>query len=710
MAHDLSTTIEQLSLSEKAALTAGVDNWSTAGIPRIGLRPIILSDGPAGARGQTKDHESLTPSLCLPCASALGASFDPSLVEQAAAAVARQLRDKGGNVLLAPTVNLHRHPLWGRNFEAFSEDPLLSARLAVAYITGVQREGVAATVKHFVGNETEHERNTTSSEIDERTLRELYLLPFEYAVRIASVFCLMTGYNRLNGRFLPDDHRLIEGVLRGEWGFDGLVMTDWFALLSTAEAGRAGLDLEMPGPARSFGPALAEAVGNGAVSEADLDAKVRRLLCLAEQVACLGEPQETATRAPEAPADRPEDRALLRRAAAESTVLLANDGLLPLDDAALSNVALIGPNALRMSIMGGGSAKITPHYRLDLVTALRERLGGAAKVQVEAGTGEEGIAAAVAAATAAEVAIVVVGTDEHIESEGYDRESFELPGDQRALVRAVLDANANTVVVINSGAPLALACAERARALLQQYFAGQEAEHALVDVLFGDADPGGRLPTSFPMRIEHAPAFGNFPGEASTTRYGEGLLVGYRWYEARALPVRFPFGHGLSYANFAWSSPRCSTTRLELGATLRVEVDVANTSSRRGAEVVQCYVAPPAGGRARPGHVFRPAKELKAFAKCWLTPGEHTTVTMELNARSFAAYEVADDAYSELMARHPNPVGPAARAVHRKRSGWYVEPGTYELVLARSSADIVFRLPIEVVGSEEPLDASVLPI
>ena len=732
---DIDALVAALDLDEKAALTAGADNWSTFAVPRLGIPGLVLTDGPVGARGATADHESVTTSVAIPSGTALGASFDPDLVAQMSAIVARQAVDKGARVLLAPTVNLHRHPLWGRNFEGFSEDPLLTAKLAVAYIRGVQDEGVAATVKHFVGNEAEHERFTSSTDVDERTLRECYLLPFEHAVRHGQVMCLMTSYNRVNGEHVPDQSRLLQEILRDEWGFEGFVMSDWWAMLRTKDAAQAGLDLEMPGPARSFGAALAAAVRAGEVAEADVDAKVRRLLVLLDHLGLLadaraghdGEQSVAATtsdraaadvpaglavisRPTERPQDRPEDRAALRRAAADCMVLLRNDGLLPLDQGTLRSVALIGPLAEHPSIMGGGSAKVRPHYQLSLPELLRARLGAGVEVLVELAAGDDGPAAAAAAARAAEVAIVVVGTDEVVESEGYDRTTMDLPGSGDALVRAVTTANPRTVVVVTSGAPVTMSWADDTAALLQCFFSGQETASGIVDVVVGDAEPAGRLPTTLPLQLEHTPAFGNFPGEASHVRYGEGLLLGYRWYEARQLPVAFPFGHGLSYTTMEIGAPVLSSDRLGAGERVRIEVPVTNVGARRGAEVVQCYVAPPGGGTSAPGGRFRPVQELRAFAKVWLDPGATTVVSFALGERSFAYYDQADEDWAELVPRRPHEVHPPPPpAAHRAASGWYVDPGTYELRIGRSSADTAHRVLVEVTGGNAPLDSTMLP-
>src|ERR1039458_8410278 len=434
---DVDALVGRMTLDEKASLTAGVDSWHTGSVPRLGIPAVKFTDGPNGARGETRgDGLSITPSVCIPSETALGATWDPDLVAETAAMVARQARDKGARVLLAPTVNLHRHPLWGRNFEAFSEDPILTAKLAIGYIRGVQAQGVVATVKHFVGNETEFERNTSSSVVDERTLRELYLLPFEYAVKVADVLALMTSYNRVNGCHSSDDPRLLTDILRREWGFGGVVMTDWWALVRTLEAARAGLDLEMPGPPRSFGAALATAVRAGDVDESLLDAKVRRLLTVLNRVGAL----EAPVGQPERPVDRPEDRALNRRVAADALVLLSNRGVLPLAPSGLRRIALVGPNADRPVIMGGGSAGVIPHYILSPLTALRERFGDTHEIVHEAGADEAGVQRAVDLARGADAAIVIVGSDPGWETEDYDRETMDLPGQQDDLVRRILRA------------------------------------------------------------------------------------------------------------------------------------------------------------------------------------------------------------------------------------------------------------------------------
>lgn len=827
---DVDKLLAELTLDEKAVLTAGADNWSTVAVDRLGIPKIRVTDGPNGARGTMMGSSGAT-AACVPCGPALGATWDEGLIERVGALLGREARTKRCRVLLAPTVNLHRSPLAGRNFECYSEDPLLSGKMAAAFVRGVQAHGVATTVKHLAGNEAEFQRHTMSSVIDERTLREVYLVPFEMAVREGGALGIMTAYNRLNGSYCTRRPELLDGILRGEWGFEGFVLTDWYGALHTVDSGRDGLDLEMPGPARRFGPALAEAVRGGDVPEEALDAKVRRLLSAFERIGALDDPDP----GPELSEDRPEDRAVCREAAAAAMVLLRNDGTLPLDSAGLRRVAVIGVNAGRIPIMGGGSASVRPHYRVTPLAAIREALGpgvdviwepgcdidwatpelradslvtddgvagidvsfyatpdlsgpvaarevafdtrffwisspaagvpaegfsmrarawftperpgvhtftlvqagrarllvggtvlidameggpaargdeffGTASREVEAGIeldagapvelvveySAEGsfeshgvrvgcrapappdmMDRAVAAAAAADAAIVVAGTNSDWETEGRDRESMDLPGSQAELIERVAAANPRTVVALTTGTAVAMGWADRPAAVLQAWFGGQELAGALSDVLFGRAEPGGRLPFSVPHRLEHNPSFGNFPGEDGEVRYGEGLLVGYRWYQARRLPVLFPFGHGLSYTTFELGAPVLDAAGFQAGTAARLSVDVPvlNTGARAGSEVVQCYVCPPGTGATGGSGVFRPPAELKAFAKVALGPGRSGTAHLELDDRSFA---------------HWDP----------EAGRWQVAPGTYELAVGRSSGDIRHRVPVEVTSAQ----------
>jgi beta-glucosidase len=847
MTTDVEALVDALTLDEKAALTTGADSWSTAGVPRLGIPKVWVTDGPNGARGRTMGAVGPT-SACVPCGSALGATWNPDLIERVGAMLGDEARTKGARVLLAPTVNIHRSPLAGRNFECYSEDPLLAGRLAAAFVRGVQSRGVATTVKHFVGNETEYERMTSNSVIDERALREIYLLPFEIAVREGGALGIMTSYNRTNGAWCTEQPRLLQDIARREWRFDGMFVSDWYAVVGTVASAEAGLDLEMPGPPRGFGPAIADAVRSGALDESVVDAQVRRLLSVFSRVGALdgggdGTVGDAAgdggAEAPEESVDRPEHRALAREAATESIVLLRNDGALPLDAARLRTLAVIGPNADRARIMGGGSAALRPHYVTTVVGSLRDTFGASVQIVAERGVdndrstpalaipletevfadpdfggaaalrstsveavffnlgspldgvppdgwslrahgtfnptesgehtftlvqtgpsrvlvdgrvvldgvadppppgreffglGSQEIAAAVelvagsavdviiehssrgskgmsgvkvgcrlpggadlleravAAATGADAAVVVVGTTGEWETEGRDRRSMDLPAEQDDLVRRVAAVNPHTVVVVNTGAPVTMDWADDVAAVLQVWFGGQEMGNAVADVLTGAAEPSGRLPTTFPVRVEDNPSYGNFPGENGEVRYGEGVLVGYRWYDARHLPARFPFGHGGSYTTFAVGTPVLSSPTFARGDALTVDVEVVNTGTRRGAEVVQCYVAPPVGR-----HV-RPPKELKAFAKVWLDPGERTTVALRLDDRAFAYWDPGQADWAEVSGRLSPAASGGRRPASRRPPGWYVEGGRYELHVGRSSTVIDHVVPVDVAG------------
>ena len=834
--------VAALTLDEKAALTAGVDMWTTAAVPRVGLPAVRLSDGPNGARGTQLGPTGPT-AACMPCGAALGATWNPALVAEVGAVLGAEARTKGARVLLAPTVNMHRSPLAGRNFECYAEDPLLSGKLAAGFVRGVQGQSVATTVKHLVGNDAEHQRYTMSSDVDERTLREIYLRPFEMAVREGGSLGVMTSYNRVNGSWCTERPELLGDILRGEWGFDGFVVTDWFGVTGTAASAEAGVDLEMPGPGRAFGAALAAAVRAGEVDEKAVDAQVTRLLSVFERVGALdddGPGDETAV-------DRPEHREVARRAATEAMVLLANDGLLPLDRSQLRTVAVIGPNAARTEIMGGGSASLRPHYRVTPLEALTEALGpdvtvvhepgcdnrrstpllgesgtrapggeagldvdwfagpdhagapvhrshsptadifgleppvpglghggwsfrahtsftpevggthvvtlvqaGRGRVIVDGETVVDGVTQrlprgtayfglgsveveapieleagvpvdvvlefstarpsgalrvglrtpepdgmldrATAAAAAADAVVLVVGTTGEWESEGDDRPDMDLPGRQDELVRRVLAANPATVVVLNAASPVTMDWADDAHAIVHTSFGGQEMAAGLAAVLLGEAEPAGRLPTTIPVRLEHNPSYGNFPGENGHVRYGEGVLVGYRWYEARHLPVRFPFGHGGSYTTFRLDAPQPSATSITAGDDLTVRVAVTNTGDRRGAEVVQCYVAAPTGP------AVRPPKELAAFAKVWLDPGETATVELALDERSFARWDPGLPERDELAAR-ATAVPMAGVRGDGRPPGWRVDPGRHELHVGTSSAAIAHVTAIDVSPS-----------
>ena len=823
----------------KAHLLTGADAWRTPGCLDIGLRPMVTSDGPSGVRGTTKDERK--PSACLPCPSALGATWDADLVFRLACALGREARSKGVDVLLAPTVNLMRTPLGGRGFECFAEDPVLTAVLASAYVRGVQQAGVAATVKHFVGNDSETGRRVYDARIAESVLREMYLVPFEVCVGEAGAQLVMAAYNKVDGEPMTGNGRLLCDVLKREWGFDGVVISDWGAARSTLATALAGLDLSMPGPDGPWGAALAQAVADGLVPEELLDDKVARLLRLARWAGALdGVPaapadgQAAPADGQAAPADgqaavaRPgdgpvlADPKLLRHAAAASFVLLRNaNGVLPLDRHGVASVVVAGPNALHPTIQGGGSAGVIAVQTSTPADALRAALDGYAAVSVARGcqifellpdppagslrdpvTGQLGVrlefigadgsvlaaehrgsanlawwdgvpagigwgetgsivlsalfrpdtagphllgaagvgrltlaangviladeatvlpddpveamtrpgevraglwvdagtettlrlefrpapdgdgplavrlgiapaaddetllAEAEAAAAAADAAVVVVGSAELTESEGFDRGTLALPGRQDELVTRIAAVNSKTIVVVNSGMPVLTPWADQVAAVLYAWLPGQEFGNALADVLLGNAEPGGRLPVTLPVAEADCPVLHVVPGEDGIVDYSEGLLIGYRAYDANSVPPRYPFGHGLGYTTWAYESIE-GPASVPAGNGLKVAITVRNTGTRPGKEVVQAYLAGP-GAEPDPG---RPPRTLAAFAVVRAAPGEKVRVTLTIPARAFARYD-------ELG------------------GGWAWPGGQYVVQVGRSSRDLLLSAPV----------------
>jgi beta-glucosidase len=820
--------VAALPVEAKVRLLTGADSWRTYGDDILGLRPIVMSDGPAGVRGVTKDDRN--PSASLPCPSALGATWDSELVRELAAALGAEARGKGIDVVLAPTINLMRTPLGGRGFECFSEDPVLSARIAAGYVSGLQSAGVGAAVKHYVGNDSETERWTYDARIAEAVLRELYLVPFEACVREAGALMVMAAYNSVNGALMTEHQGLLREVLKGEWGFTGVVVSDWSAARSTVLTAQAGLDLAMPGPRGPWGAALVEAVRSGAVAEELIDDKVLRLLRLARQVGALDGPGPDGTGqdgpvipgGPDRAGPAPLQPALLRRAAAASLVLLRNeDRALPLDPAALATVAVLGPNAVHPVIQGGGSAAVIPGSLSTPADAFREALAGQAEVTVAAGcqtwemvpepaartlrdpfSGDRGVRVeyrdggggllgsehrhstvfawwgddglppgigwgesgtvtvlttfraeatgphtigaagvgrlvlavdgamiadeetpvpadpvetmtrpgqvmgtvwlaagqeaavrldfrpsadaegplavrlgivaspdedaaldeAVRAAAASDVAVIVAGSAETTESEGFDRESLRLPGRQDELIERVSAANPRTVVVVNAGMPVLMPWADRVAAVLYAWLPGQAMGDALADVLFGRAEPGGRLPVTMPAREADCPVLRAVPRDGQLG-YGEGLLIGYRGYDAAGTTPLFPFGHGLGYTSWSYESLAASPV-LAAGDDLTIGVTVRNTGERPGREVVQAYVAGPAADG-------RPVRVLGAFGPAAADPGETARVTLTVPARVFARY-------------------------HEQAARWVWPSGEFTIAVGRSSRDLRLHTVVAV--------------
>ena len=666
-------TASDLTLEEKASLTSGADFWTTKAVDRVGLPSIMMTDGPHGLRKQAggTDHLGLAssvPATCFPPAVGLGSSWDVELVERVGAAIGVEAAIEDVAVVLGPGVNIKRSPLCGRNFEYFSEDPIVSGVLGAASVRGVQSQGVGTSLKHFAANNQEFDRMRVSSDVDPRPLREIYLRGFERVVKDAAPWTVMCSYNRINGVYASEDPWLLTQVLRDDWGFDGLVVSDWGAVNDRVAGVAAGLDLEMPASGGRTDAQLVAAVGDGRLDESVLDTAANRAIDLVRK----------AGRRPavEGPLDVDAHHALAREAAGRAIVLLKNDGgLLPL--APEQKIAVIGAFAAEPRFQGAGSSLINPTRVDAALDALRE-VGGdavayAVGFAVEGGavaasgrSADELRAEAVAAARDADVAVVFLGLPAAEESEGFDREHIDLPAVQLEVLDAVLDANPNTVVVLSNGGVVALPFAQRVPAIVESWLLGQAGGGAVADVLYGEVNPSGKLTETVPVRLEDNPSYGNFPGEFGHVRYGEGILVGYRWYDAKDLDVTFPFGHGLSYTTFSYGE---AAARVDDGGDVVVSFELRNTGARDGREVVQAYVS--LGASA----VQRAPRELKAFASVALAAGESREVELVIRREDLAYWDVRVDRFA-------------------------VEGGEYTIDIAASSRDIRSSITVEVEGDE----------
>ncbi|QJU53342.1 glycoside hydrolase family 3 C-terminal domain-containing protein [Herbiconiux sp. KACC 21604] len=671
-AHD-PEQLPRLTDAEKVGLTAGDGAWKTDAVPRAGVRSVRLGDGPHGVR---RPHEGAGlslfdshPATCFPTAAALGASWNPGLLREVGEALGREATSQGIGVLLGPGVNLKRTPVGGRNFEYFSEDPLVSARLGAAWVAGVQSTGVGASLKHFAANNTESRRYGVDAVVDERALRELYLPAFEHIVTTERPATVMAAYNKLNGEHCTENRWLLHDVLRTEWGFEGVVVSDWGASWDRTISIPAGCDLTMPGLGRSDDRYVLGALAAGTLPRDALDRAAERILALAARHGRAG--RRFGLRARQ-PVDLAAHHELARRASAAGTVLLKNDGgLLPL--AGTGRVAVIGRMAAEPRFQGAGSSHVVPTRVETLLTALRQERG----LEVEYAVGYDGdhdsatdaqIAEAQRVAVAADTAIVVVGLPETYETEGVDRSHLRLPGAHDRLVRAVLAVNPRTVVVLQNGSPVQLPWRHDAPAVVEGYLGGQAGGIALADVLLGRAEPAGRLAETFPEHYDDHPVSRLHDGPA-TLEYRESLYVGYRYFDSAHEDVAFCFGHGLSYTTFDWSD--VEVVEGDGGdpahPEIEVRVTVTNTGKRRGVEVVQLYV------HDEESSLFRPEHELRGFARAELEPGESARLGITLDRRSFAFW---------------NPAG----------GGWMLEAGGFELRLGRSSRDILWRGRVDLAG------------
>lgn len=659
--------LQKMSLEEKVSLLSGKDNWHTFPIERLGIPSLTMTDGPHGVRAPEGENRLVSPATSFPTGVSMASSWNPGLIERVGAALAEETRALECEILLAPTVNIVRTPLAGRNFESYSEDPYLAARIGVAFVKGVQSYRVGASVKHFACNNQETERMRSSSEVDERTLREIYLPAFEAVVKEARPWTVMCSYNRLNSVYASENASLLTEILRKEWGFEGVVISDWGANHSTVESVNAGLDIEMPGPARYYGEFLVHAVQNWKVDEATIDQAARRILCMILKSGKLN-PHMTL---PLGAANTPEHQELARELAEESIVLLKNERkLLPFKPGAIRSIAVIGPNAAEARIGGGGSSFLAPPYSVSPLDGLRARLGDSVKIKYSQGClksadsqpnksyADDLMAHAVELARKCDVAVLFMGMPVRFESEEYDRPDMDLPGRQAELIEAVAKANANTIVALNAGSPVSMPWIDRVPAVLEAFYPGQEGGNAVAKILCGDVNPSGKLSVTFPRRLEDNPSYINYPG-GREVRYGEGIFVGYRYYDKKKVEPLFPFGFGLSYTTFEYSQLELPESAF-IGEPVHARVKVANIGDREGKEVVQVYVSD------LQSSLTRPPKELKVFKKIFLHPGESQEVEFILDHRSFAFYD------------------PLQRQ-------WIVEPGEFEILVGSSSRDIRAR-------------------
>ncbi|WP_421118561.1 glycoside hydrolase family 3 C-terminal domain-containing protein [Aquihabitans daechungensis] len=654
-----------LDRATKVRLLSGADRFELEALPQHGLAGIDIADGPHGLRQQHRggDHLGLqqaVPSTCFPTAATLGSSWDEALVEAVGVALGEEAVEQGVAVILGPGINIKRHPAGGRCFEYLSEDPVLSGKLAASMIRGIQSQGIGTSLKHFAVNNHESHRFVVDAVVDERTLRELYLTGFEIAVKESAPWTVMCSYNLVNGTYASEHHHLLQEVLRDEWGFEGLVMTDWGAANDRVAGIRAGLDLEMPGSSGAYDADVLGALASGALDEAAVDRCAERVVALLQR----------AHRHPR-PSDRQAHHELGRRAAAAGSVLLTNDGVLPLA-AEGARIGVVGSFAEHPRFQGAGSSQVNPTRVDALLELVRARAGEGATVTYAPGydhaTGatDDGLLAdALAVAAAADVVVFCGGLPAAMESEGFDRTTLDLPAGQIAVIEALAALAVPVVVVLSNGGVVHLPFSDRVGAVLESWLGGQAGAGGIVDVLFGDADPGGRLAESIPEHVAQLPSDRNFPGRPRQAQYREGAHVGYRFHDTAGVPARFAFGHGCSYTSFDWSEVRVSGT----GTDLTVSVTVTNTGDRAGSDVVQVYV------RDRVSSVHRPVKELKGFAKVHLEPGATEQVSIALDRRAFAVWDVA-------------------------AHDWLVEAGTFDLVVARSSVDVVTSLEVEVASTD----------
>lgn len=685
---DVKKLVNELTLEEKASLCSGADFWHTKAIDRLNIPAAMVSDGPHGIRKQESlaDHMGVAESIKaigFPTASAMACSFDRDLLHKVGDALGEECVAEDLAVLLGPGINMKRSPICGRNFEYYSEDPVVAGELGAAFVNGVQEHGVGTSLKHFAANNQEWRRMSISAEIDERTLREIYLAAFETVVKKAQPWTIMCSYNRINGVYSCENDWLLNKVLRDEWGFEGLVMTDWGAMDERVPSLKAGLDLEMPDCHGETDKLIVKAVQSGELEEPVLDTAVERILTMVDKYLTARKGIDPASMVHPLPSsvergyDVAAHHALARTTAEQSAVLLKNEDILPLQKD--KKIAFIGEFAKVPRIQGGGSSHINNTSIESALDVAGDSVSYAQGFHIDEETTDETLLQeAITLAKESDVAVIFAGLPDSFESEGFDRTHLNMPANQNELIARISEVQPNVVVVLHSGSPIAMPWLDKVAGVLQMYLAGQASGGAAVNLLFGDATPCGKLAETFPLHLEDNPSYLNFPGNREKVCYQEGVFIGYRYYDKKKMDVLFPFGYGLSYTDFTYSNMKVTVNGKNAADVdviketdeIVVSADITNTGNCDGAEIVQLYIKNPVV------YEIRPEKELRDFAKVFLKAGETKTVTFMLNARAFSYYETR---------------------IH----DWYAESGDYEILLASSSRDIRLQYTVSITGSKK---------
>ena len=662
-AEKIKELVGKMTLQEKASMCSGADFWHTEAVHRLGIPASMVSDGPHGLRKQDQegDHLGVNDSIkavCFPAGCGTAASFNRELLTQMGETIGNECQAEGISVILGPAVNIKRSPLCGRNFEYYSEDPLVATEMAGALIQGVQSKNVGTSIKHFLANNQETRRMSGDSRVDERTLHEIYLAAFEGAVKKQKPWTVMCSDNKINGTYAAENHKYLTETLRDEWGFDGYVMSDWGAVNNRVEDLKAGLDLEMPTSLGANDKLIVGAVQSGALKESVLDAAVERILNIVFRY--------EENRDKNAVWDKDKDHEMARKVAEETIVLLKNDNILPLNEK--DDIAFIGKYAETPRYQGGGSSHINSHK----VTSVMDAVSGMSNIVYAQGyrdeedkTDEKLLAEAIEAAKKAKVAVIFAGLPDAFESEGFDRKHMSMPDCQNELIEKVAAVQPNTIVVLHNGSPVEMPWVNQVKGIVEAYLGGQAVGGAVCDILFGKVNPSAKLPETFPLKLEDNPSYLSYFGEGDVVEYREGIFVGYRYYDKKKMDVLFPFGYGLSYTTFEYSDLKVDKESMKDTDAMTVSVNIKNTGNMAGKEVVQLYVAD------KESTVIRPVKELRDFAKVELAPGETKTVTFTLDKRAFAYYSV-------------------------KIHDWHVETGEFDILIGKSSRDIVLSKTVTV--------------